>query len=292
VSVSQTPEAALPEPWPDFRGLSRKYGIRPDKRLGQHFLFDPAALDRVIAAAGLTGAETVLEIGAGVGSLTWRLAHRAGRVVAVEIDRRLIAALNEVVAALPQVRVVQGDVLALDLVSLVGDGSYRVVANIPYSITSLLIRKLLEDRTPASRLVLTLQREVAERIVAAAGEMSLLALSVQLYGVPAIVGSIPAGAFYPPPKVDSSILRVDLHERLPLPRESVPALFRLARAGFSQKRKKLRNALAAGMAITPAEAGEWLERAGISPERRAQELGLEDWGRLAQAVGERVRDLK
>jgi len=280
------------QPWPDFRSLLRKHAVRPNKRLGQHFLFDPAALDRVIDAAGLTGDETVLEIGAGVGSLTWCLAHRAGRVVAVEIDRRLIAALNEVVASLPQVQVVQGDILTLDLASLVGETPYRVVANIPYTITSQLIRKLLEDRAPAARLVLTLQREVAERIVAEAGEMSLLALSVQLYGVPAIVGSIPAGAFYPPPKVDSSILRVDLHESPPVPRELVPAVFRLARAGFGQKRKKLRNALAAGMGTSPAEADELLERAGISPERRAQELTLEDWGRLARAAGGRVPDLK
>ncbi len=166
--------------FPDFPSLLHRHGVRPDKRLGQHFLFDPAALHKVVAAAGLRGDETVLEVGAGVGSLTCRLAEAAGRVIAVEIDRRLIPLLQEAVRAFPNIQIVQGDVLSLDLEALVAGGSYLVVANIPYQITSQLIRWLLEARRPPRVLVLTIQREVAERVVAQAGEISLLALSVQM----------------------------------------------------------------------------------------------------------------
>jgi 16S rRNA (adenine1518-N6/adenine1519-N6)-dimethyltransferase len=280
-----------PEPGAaDFAAILRRHAIRPDKRLGQHFLFDPTWLQRIVDAASLQGTETVLEIGAGVGSLTRCLALHAGLVVAVEIDRKLIPALEHALEGVENVKVVQGDILALGLRDLVGEASFSVVANIPYQITSMLVRRLLEAPRPPDRLVLTVQREVAERIVAGEGEMSLLALGVQLYGSARIVGRIPPGAFYPPPEVDSAILRVDLYASPRIDPGLIPVVFEVARLGFSQRRKKLRNSLAAGLNETPRSVAEWLEEAGVAPGRRAQQLRLEDWERIARVVERRRRN--
>ncbi len=269
--------------FPNWQVLLRKHGIRPSKRLGQHFMLAPGALSKVVDAAELSGDETVLEIGAGVGALTVCLARAAQRVVAVEIDARLLPALNEVVKDSPGVLVIQGDILEHDLETLVGEGPYCVVANIPYNITSLLIRRLLEAPQSPQRLVLTVQREVAERIVATPGQMSLLALSVQLYGSARIMARIPAKCFYPRPKVDSAVLRVDLHAEALLPMASIPIFFRLARAGFQQKRKQLRNALSSGLRVSAQHVSSMLEMARIHPRARAQELSLDDWARLVEA---------
>jgi 16S rRNA (adenine1518-N6/adenine1519-N6)-dimethyltransferase len=169
--------------------LMRKYRLRPDRKLGQHFLVDPVALERVVSAASLQGDETVLEIGAGLGALTVRLADRAREVIAVEYDRRLMPALREVVGTNPRVQLVSADILEVNLADLLGARPYRVVANIPYQITSMLLRRLLEREPVPDRLVLTVQREVAERVASGPGEMSLLALGVQMYGVPTVVAS-------------------------------------------------------------------------------------------------------
>jgi len=238
------------------------------------------AISKVVEAAELGGDETVLEIGAGIGVLTHSLARAAKRVVAVEIDSRLLPALNEVVGTLPGVVVVHGDILQQDLESLVGEGPYCVVANIPYNITSILIRRLLEAARSPYRIVLTVQREVAERIVAPPGQMSLLALSVALYGTPRIMAHIQAGSFYPPPKVDSAVLRVDLHAQPLMPMATIPTFFRIARAGFQQKRKQLRNALSSGLQVPAQQVVIWLEEAGLPPQSRAQELSLDDWANL------------
>jgi 16S rRNA (adenine1518-N6/adenine1519-N6)-dimethyltransferase len=260
--------------------LLRRYGLRPDKGLGQNFLIDEAALLRVVDAAGIEGGDDILEIGPGLGGLTRHLASRAFRVVAVELDGDLLPPLREVLASYSNVRLVHGDILALDPAEWMASPGYLVVANIPYYITSALIRHLLEARIRPRRLVLTVQREVAERITAAPGEMSLLALSVQLYGQPRVVAHIPAGAFYPAPKVDSAILRTDLYPTPIIPDSHIPGFFRLAKAGFSQKRKTLRNALSAGLACEPAQAEQFLRAAGIDPQRRAETLSLEEWGQL------------
>ncbi|MGD2252100.1 MAG: 16S rRNA (adenine(1518)-N(6)/adenine(1519)-N(6))-dimethyltransferase RsmA [Anaerolineales bacterium] len=265
-----------------WRNLLRKHGIRPKKKLSQHFLVDPIALGRVVNAAQLRGEDTVLEVGAGFGSLTVRLAEMANQVIAVEIDRHLLPALHDMVGGMEGVQVVHGDILQLDLGELVGDQRYCVVANIPYHITSVLIRRLLEATNPPYRLVLTIQKQVAERVTAVPGQMSLLALSVQLYGHPRVMARIPAGSFYPVPSVDSSVLRVDLHERPLVPADQIGDVFYLARAGFGQKRKQLCNALAKGLGVAKAAVESWLETAKISPQRRAQELTIEEWRRLAR----------
>lgn len=260
----------------------RRHGIRPVKRLGQNFLFDPASLDRIVSAAGLSPDETVLEIGAGIGSLTCALARAARKVVAVEFDRRMQPALAEATQGLTGVVLVQGDVLALDLDDLVGGGVYAVVGNIPYNITSAVIRRLMEARRPARAVVLTVQAEVAQRITAGPGRMSLLSLSVQLYGLASVVFELPRARFHPPPEVDSAVLRIDTSGGPRLPVQELQAVFTVARAGFGQRRKQLKNALSMGLSVPVGTAAAWLEQAGIDPSLRAQSLDLAAWGRLGR----------
>ncbi|RME90226.1 MAG: 16S rRNA (adenine(1518)-N(6)/adenine(1519)-N(6))-dimethyltransferase RsmA [Anaerolineae bacterium] len=276
--------APSPEPLPPLRvaALLRAHGLRPSKRLGQNFLIDETALRKIVAAAEITARDTVLEVGAGLGSLTRYLAEVAQRVVAVELDRRLLPVLRAVLSGYTNIDIVQGDILALSPGDLVQSPDYLVVANIPYHITSALLRHLLEAHPRPRRMVLTVQKEVAERICATAGKMSLLALSVQVYGVPEIVARIPAGAFYPTPEVDSAVIRIDLSAGPRLPVTHLDEFFRLARAAFAQRRKTLRNALAAGLGISPEQAAERLRAAGIDPQRRAETLSLEEWERLTQ----------
>ena len=269
--------------------LLRRYGLRPDKSLGQNFLVDETALLRVVDAAGIESGDEVLEVGPGLGGLTRHLADRARQVVAVELDGDLLPPLREVLAPYPNVRLVQGDILALDPAEWMASPGYLVVANIPYYITSALIRHLLEARARPRRLVLTVQREVAERITAVPGEMSLLALSVQLYGKPQVVAHIPAGSFYPAPKVDSAVVRTDLYPTPLILDPHIPTFFRLAKAGFSQKRKTLRNALSAGLACEPAQAEQLLRTAGIDPQRRAETLSLDEWGQIVAVYAGGVR---
>ena len=268
----------------DVPALLRRYGLRPNKRLGQNFLVDPSALQRVVEAAEIKASDAVLEIGAGLGSLTRLLAERASKVVAVELDQGLIPALSETLVSCPNAKVIHGDILALNPDALMDKSGYLVVANIPYYITSALIRHLLEASLAPRRLVLTVQREVGERICAAPGEMSLLALSVQVYGLPRQITRIPAGAFYPAPKVDSMVVRVDLHAQPRVPPALTEDFFRLAKAGFSQKRKTLRNALSGGMHWSPEKARDILQAARIEPQRRAETLAVEEWVRLAEQV--------
>jgi 16S rRNA (adenine1518-N6/adenine1519-N6)-dimethyltransferase len=260
--------------------LLSSFGIKPKKQLGQNFIVQKSALEQVLAAASLGENEQILEIGAGLGALTLELARRNHHIVAVEYDQRLIPILHSVLAGYESVNVVHGDILHLDLKELLFRSEYQVVANIPYQITSAVIRKLMETPYPARSVILTIQREVAERIIAKPGNLSLLALSVQLFGQPKIHSHIPARAFYPQPKVESSVLRIDMDLQPKIPAEDLNIFFRIAKAGFSQKRKQLRNALAGGMRISTQKVEEIMVRADLSPTRRAQELDLGEWQRL------------
>jgi 16S rRNA (adenine1518-N6/adenine1519-N6)-dimethyltransferase len=269
-------------PYLDIPRLLHQYRLHPDKSLGQNFLVDETALQNVIQAASVTSQDDVLEIGPGLGSLTRYLAIYAHTVIAVEVDPALIPVLNQVVGQFSNVRVIQGDILALDPVQLVSQTEYLVVANIPYYITSALVRHLLEASLPPQRLVLTIQQEVARRICAEPGDMSLLALSVQVYGHPQIMAYIPAGAFYPPPNVDSSIIRIDRYPSPLIPSDELEAFFQLIKAGFSQKRKTLRNALAGGLHLSPPAVEAMLKSAFIDPMRRAETLSLSEWHYLTK----------
>jgi len=274
----------------DVHRLLKQWNLQPSKGLGQNFLVDQAALEKIVAAAELTRADVVLEIGAGLGTMTGRLAREAGRVVAVELDRRLIPVLQSVLADFDNVTLVQGDILALDPAALVGAGGppYTVVANLPYYITSAVLRHVLEASSKPRRMVITVQREVAERIVAGPGEMSLLAVSVQFYGRPQLLFGVKPGSFYPAPEVQSAVARVDLYDAPPVPvgEGGADAFFRVVRAGFSQRRKQLRNTLAAGLGRPPEEVAATLKAADVDPQRRAQTLSLEEWGRVARALGD------
>lgn len=268
----------------DIAALLREFGLHPKKSLGQNFLADPAALGRVVQAAAITPADTVLEVGPGLGSLTRYLASQARKVVAVELDGHMQAPFRRVMASFSNVDLVGGDILALSPAALGLEPGYLVVANIPYYLTSALLRHLLEADPRPSRLVLTIQKEVAARVCAGPGEMSLLALSVQVYGFPRQLATIPASAFHPPPKVDSAVLRIDLYEQPRIAPPLLEAFFKLAKAGFSQKRKNLRNSISGGMHWPKEQAEAFLQAAGIDPRRRAETLSLEEWNTLAQAL--------
>lgn len=267
----------------ETHALLKKYSIRPKKSLGQNFLVEPAGLRKVLTAAELQGDEQVLEIGAGLGSLTVLLAQTARDVVAIEIDQKLFPALQEALAPYANVKTIHGDILNLDLDGLLHDQDFVVVANIPYYITSAIIRKLLEANKRPSRVILTIQKEVAERIIARDGKMSLLALSVQVYGKPDLVATIPAGAFFPAPDVDSAVLKLTLYEKPLIQEQNLDLFFKLAQAGFSQKRKTLRNSLASGLSISSQQAEKILADAQLESNRRAETLNIEEWNRLVLA---------
>jgi 16S rRNA (adenine1518-N6/adenine1519-N6)-dimethyltransferase len=281
----------------NVREILHRYHLRPSKGLGQNFLVDEVHLARIVAVAELTTADVVLEIGPGLGTLTARLAEVAGRVIAVELDPRMVAILAETLAGHTNVRTVLGDILTLDPTQLVMEGSkveaplspahpisYKVVANLPYYITSAVIRHLLEARVPPTLMVLTVQREVAQRMIARPPAMNLLAISVQLYASVEIVDRIPAGAFYPVPKVDSAVVRLRRYTRPAVEVANVKGFFEVVKAGFGQRRKQLRNALASGLGCSPTSVAAALQMAGVDPQRRAETLTLEEWARLAKAI--------
>lgn len=274
--------------------LIRRFGLRPRRRFGQHFLVSQRALDRILDAADLSLADRVLEVGAGLGTLTVPLAERAGHVTAVEVDGTLIPILQEVVGERPTIRIVHGDILQLDLRTLLPNGGpWKVVSNLPYNIASPLIVRLLEVPLGVTRLVLTVQREVADRLAAGPGtkDYGALSVAVQYRAEVALVGRIPSTGFYPPPEVDSAIVRMDVRPR---PAVAVPderEFFAVVRAAFGQRRKMLRNALVArGMVAAEAEAA--CRDAGIDPRRRGETLSLQEFAVLGAAVrkrGERKR---
>lgn len=251
--------------------------MEPKKSLGQHWLNDPAALKSIADAADLDKTDTVLEIGPGPGSLTEVLLKRAGQVVAVEVDKELATNLRQTFNQ-PQLKVVAGDILEFDLNQL--PAGYKVVANIPYYLTSNLIRLLSETGNPPKLAVLLVQKEVAERIAAEPGQMSLLSVSAQLCFSTELGPAVQAELFEPPPKVDSQTIILkrrpaplfeDLDEKL---------FFQVVKAGFAGRRKKLRGSLAAGLRINKRQADNLLKNAGIDGDLRAQNLTLNDWHKL------------
>jgi 16S rRNA (adenine1518-N6/adenine1519-N6)-dimethyltransferase len=260
------------------------YGIAPKKSLGQNFLHDPHILDKIVALAALTPDSTVLEVGPGTGNLTRLLAQQAGQVIAVELDDRLIPLLRAEFAPLRHVEVIHGDILKVDLSDRLGSTPYTLVANLPYYITSVMLRHAFEDMPRPQRLVLTLQREVAERITAQPGDMSVLAVSVQFYGEPQIALHLNPAVFWPRPEVESAVVKIEVYPAPPVDVPSERQFFRVVRAGFGQKRKQLRNSLSAGLSIAKDQADAVLNQAGVDPQRRAETLSLEEWASLTRAV--------
>ena len=265
------------------RAILKSYGISPKKKLGQNFIVSQSAVDQVMTAASFGEKDQILEIGAGLGALTLALAKHQHKVVTIEYDQRLIPILKDVLGSYENVNVIHGDILQLKLEDIITPPEYLVVANIPYQITSAVIRRVVEAPYPARRVVLTIQKEVAERIVAQPGNLSLLALSVHIFGQPRIFSHIASKAFYPQPKVESSVLRIDMYPQPLIPVSEIDHFFRIAKAGFGQKRKKLRNALSAGLRITPTEVEDIMLRAKIPPSLRAQELSIDQWQQLSKS---------
>jgi 16S rRNA (adenine1518-N6/adenine1519-N6)-dimethyltransferase len=275
--------------------------------MGQNFLIDAGALDTIVDAGELTRDDTVVEVGPGLGVLTWELLNRAGKVVVVELDRRLADRLHQEFAGQPHLTIVQGDILNLLPERLLAKGDrglgaesatpilhpasriphslhYKVIANLPYAITSAALRHFLEGVHKPSLIVVLVQWEVAQRIVARPGDLSVLAHSVQIYAEPEIVARVPASSFVPAPAVDSAVLRLRVR-RQPAVGVEIDALMRLIKAGFLQARKKLSNALPTGLAamgirIDKQRAVDALIAAGVDPNRRAEMLALAEWERV------------
>lgn len=250
---------------------------QPNKSLGQHWLKDVSTLSLICDAAELSAQDTVLEIGPGQGDLTRQLLDRAGKVISVELDPDLVKQLVREVAN-PKLEVIQADILKFDLTELPPD--YKVVANIPYYLTSNLIRVLSQSSNPPLTMALLVQKEVAERLAAKPGQMSLLSVSAQLYYQTKLGPVVKAEMFDPPPKVDSQVIVLNRHKRPLFENLDTKTYFNLVKAGFSGRRKKLRSSLAAGLRIEKSQSDKLLEGAGLNGDLRAQNLSLEDWHKL------------
>ena len=272
--------------------LLRHFDFRARKRLGQHFLVDEDVLQMVISAAGLTPTDVIIEIGPGLGVLTKELARQAGWVVAVELDNKLAGILKQDLASFGNVTIINADILQIEPADLLQEPkagvplnipfNYKVVADLPYYITSPVLRRFLEASVKPQIMVVMVQKEVAEAIVAEPGQMSVLSVSVQFYGKPRIISYVPAQCFYPAPEVDSAILRIELHPQPLVAVTDESSFFDLVRAGFSASRKQIVNSLAQGLVLPKAEVLPLLEKAGVVPQRRAETLTLDEWAQLWQ----------
>ncbi|MCL0094680.1 16S rRNA (adenine(1518)-N(6)/adenine(1519)-N(6))-dimethyltransferase RsmA [Dehalococcoidales bacterium] len=279
------------------RGLLRHFNLKARKKLGQHFLIDEEVLRLIISAAELTPADIIIEVGAGLGVLTRELARQAGWVVAIELDGKLAAILKQTLASVNNVTIINEDILQIDPRALLWEQgtrfpppierpfNYKVVANLPYYITSPVLRHFLEASVKPQIMVVMVQKEVAEAIVAEVGQMSVLSISVQFYGQPRIISYVPARCFYPEPEVDSAILRVDVYPQ-PVVVTDESSFFELVQAGFTASRKQIGNSLTQGLGLPKAEVLSLLARANIIPQRRAETLTLNEWAQLWQVFNQ------
>jgi 16S rRNA (adenine1518-N6/adenine1519-N6)-dimethyltransferase len=264
--------------------LLASYDLHAKKGLGQNFLIEGGILKKIAAAAELTPADTVIEVGPGLGVLTETLAEQAGKVIAVELDTHLADILKTRITDVGKVTVMNKDILEVNPADMVGkETRYKVVANLPYYITSAVIRHFLEAPVKPNLMVLMVQKEVAKQITAQPGEMSLLSVSVQLYGKPTVVSKVSAHCFYPAPKVDSSILKIAVYPQPKIQTGDIEGFFNIVRAGFSANRKQLPNSLSNGLKIPKSEIILVLEKAGIDQQRRAETLTIDEWRVLYKA---------
>ena len=263
--------------------LLKKYGIYPSKRLGQNFLIDKNVFQKIIKAANLSKNDVVLEIGPGIGNLTLELAKESERVVAIEKDKKMCGALKEILNNLDikNVEIINQDVLKLNLEPYTLK-PYKVVANLPYYITSPIIRKFLEMKKQPKEMILMVQKEVAKRICAKPPKMSILAVSVQFYAKPEIISFVSKKSFWPQPKVDSAIIKITPCRPAHAIGVNPLLFFKIVKAGFSHPRKQLINNLSKELKIEKEKARNWLLKNKIQPEQRAETLTLKDWPRLAK----------
>ncbi|MBR0402621.1 MAG: 16S rRNA (adenine(1518)-N(6)/adenine(1519)-N(6))-dimethyltransferase RsmA [Lachnospiraceae bacterium] len=270
----------------------KKYDLSLKKGFGQNFLINAAVLESIVEGAGVTKDDALLEIGPGIGTLTMYLARAAGSVTAVEIDKRLIPILRDTLMGADNVRVIQNDILKLDIAALAeemnGGRPFKVVANLPYYITTPIIMELLEGGAPIESITVMVQQEVADRMQAAPGtkDYGALTLAVQYYTTAHVITEVPPESFIPPPKVTSAVIRLDRHAEPPVAVRDPKLMFRLIRAAFNQRRKTLVNALANApdTGLDKAEAARILEAAGLDPKVRGEKLGLAEFAALADAI--------
>lgn len=275
-----------------LRELLTRHGFRFSKAMGQNFLINPSVCPRMAAACGAEDCAGVLEIGPGVGVLTWELAQVAKKVVAVELDGRLLPVLGETLRGCENVEVIQGDVLKMDLRALIEEkfsgGPVCVCANLPYYITSPVIMGLLESGLPLRSLTVLVQKEAAQRLCALPGtrECGAVSVSVQYHSQPEMLFQVGRGSFMPPPKVDSAVLRLRMREKPPVPVADEPFFFRTARGAFSQRRKTAANAVSAALGIPKPLVQQALTCAGAQPGARAEQLTMEQLAALSSALWE------
>ncbi len=272
--------------------IMAKHGLSPSKGLGQNFLVDSSVCPRMAQLSGAAG-NCVIEIGPGFGVLTRELALIAKRVVAVELDKRLLPVLGETLAQFDNITVLNADIMELDINRLIAGsfdgGDVVICANLPYYITSPVIMKLLEEKTPAKAITVMVQREAADRLCAGPGsrQSGAITASVSYYASVRRLFNVPAGSFYPAPKVDSAVIRLDIYDEPPVKVKSEKMLFRVIRAAFLQRRKTLLNSLSSGLGIPKDELLPVLRSAGVPESIRAERLLLEDFARISDALAER-----
>jgi len=264
--------------------ILQAFHLKADKNLGQNFLVEESVVNRIAKAAELTPEDTVLEIGPGIGTLTQALAMTGASVVSVELDKRLIPVLQETVGAYENVRVVQGDILKINILETVQAEPFKVCANLPYYITTPIIMNLLEQKLPIERLVVMVQKEVAERMTASPGgrEYGAISVAMQYYTEPKIAFIVKAGSFLPAPKVDSAVLVCKKRSMPPVDVPDENVFFKVVAAAFSVRRKMLTNSLKNMGGLTGEQVKSWLDRAGIDGKRRAETLSLEEFACLAR----------
>jgi 16S rRNA (adenine1518-N6/adenine1519-N6)-dimethyltransferase len=268
------------------KALLDSYEILPKKSLGQNFMHDPNALEKIVASAEIAAEDVVVEVGAGTGALTDILARAARQVFTIEVDARLQPLLEERFDDRANVYLVFEDILKTNVAALVGADEYIVVANVPYYISSAILWRFLESARPPLRMIMTMQYEVAERVIGAPGAMNLLSIATHFYGKPRMVGKFGPAVFWPRPNIDSAIVRIDTHATPPVQLPSRELFFRVVKAGFSMKRKQLKNSLSGGLQIRSSVSRDLLRAAEIAPQRRAETLSLAEWARLTRTIAD------
>ncbi|HNP75163.1 MAG TPA: 16S rRNA (adenine(1518)-N(6)/adenine(1519)-N(6))-dimethyltransferase RsmA [bacterium] len=263
-----------------IKTFCRQYHIVPAKSRGQNFLLDRNIIQKIVAAANLSPADTVLEVGPGLGGLTDFLAKRAGQVIAVELDKKIILFLQAKLADWANVRLIEADILKLNLSQWgLSNFGYKVVANLPYNITAKFLRNFLANSPKPQEMILMVQKEVAQRLTASPGQLSVLGLAAQFYGQPEILFAVGKNCFWPKPAVDSAVIKITINRELPQIEEKL--FFRTVKIGFSAKRKQLHNNLAAGFDLSDQAVKKLLSDLGLDEKIRAQDLSLDDWLKLA-----------
>ncbi len=280
------------------KSLLTHYNMSAQKSLGQHFLIDREVLDAIVEAAQLTKNDFIIEIGPGFGVLTFPLAEQAGRILAIETDKKIIKILKALGSGYPNIDLLPANILKLDNQQIYqhyqnwarakgAKTSYKLISNLPYYITSPILKQFLETKHRLDLIVVMVQKEVAERIVAKPGDLTILGISVQLFGDPEIIQVVPRSAFWPKPEVESAILRIVPHKKIGHDIDDVRLFFRIVKAGFGERRKQLHNSLSGGLSLEDKTVRNILAGIGIDPKTRAQDLKISEWTKIYHKLKEK-----